>query len=294
MSRSVTWQLTRSCDLECDDCLVADERAENKTELSTFESYKTIDQIAAAKPERFVISGGDPLARKDIFELVQYARRRGLDPAVTVSPTKALTAENVNKLRRNGLMRLIFSLNGSSPQKHDAVSGVAGAFATTVRGMRWAHDAGIKVEVNTLISRETVDDLAAIAEVIDPFRIDAWNIYFLVPLPAVRKLHAVSAEQAEEAMAALSAIASLARYRVRVMEHAPHPPLRGTFSRWEKDREGGPSPIGRGWREAPGEGRDIFITADGEVRPSEFLPMSAGNLREYPFSTILRTMEAAL
>ena len=145
--------------------------------LSTFEAYKTIEHIAASKPQRFLISGDAALARKDIFELVQFARRRGLDPAVNVGPTAALTAENIAKLRRNGLTRLVFTLNGSSPQKHDAISGVAGAFANTVRAMRWARDAGIRVEVNTLIARETVDDLAAIAEVIDAFGTDAWNIY---------------------------------------------------------------------------------------------------------------------
>jgi MoaA/NifB/PqqE/SkfB family radical SAM enzyme len=272
MGHSVIWQLTRSCDLGCDDCLMANERFSARTELSTFESYKTIDQIAASKPERFVISGGDPFARKDIFELVQYARRRGLDPAVNVSPTKALTAENINKLQRNGLTRLVFSLNGSSPEKHDGISGIAGSFATTVRGMRWALDAGITVEVNTLIARETVDDLAAIAEVIDPFRVDAWNIYFLVPVPAVRKLHAVSPAQAEEALEALAAIATIARYSVRTME-APQE-----------------------WSDFAGyvgnEGGAVFVTADGDVRPSEFLPMTAGNLRERRLGSIIRTMEA--
>jgi MoaA/NifB/PqqE/SkfB family radical SAM enzyme len=272
MGHSVIWQITRSCELGCHDCLVADERVSGRPELSTFESYKTIDQIATSKPQRFVISGGDPLARKDIFELVQYARRRGLDPAVNVSPTKALTPENINKLRRNGLTRLVFSLNGSSPEKHDAVSGIAGSFAATVRGMRWAHDAGIAVEVNTLIARETVADLAAIAEVIDPFGIEAWNIYFLVPVASMRKLHEVSSHQANEALEALAAIASIARYSVRVIE----PPQE--------------------WSDFAGyvgkAGDVVVVTADGDVRPSEFLPISAGNLRERRLGTIMRAMEA--
>lgn len=274
MGHSVIWQLTRSCDLGCNDCLVADERLSSRPELNTFESYKTIDQIAASKPQRFVISGGDPLTRKDIFELVQYARRRGLDPAVNVSPTIRLTPENINKLRRNGLTRLIFSLNGSSPEKHDAVSGVAGAFATTVRGMRWARDAGITVEVNTLIARETVGDLAAIAEVIDPFGIDAWNIYFFVPVTSVQKLHQVSSQQASEALDALAAIASIARYSVRVVE----PPQE--------------------WSDFAGyvgtAGDVVVVTADGDIKRSEFLPISSGNLRERHLGSIMRTMEAPL
>jgi AdoMet-dependent heme synthase len=253
MTRTVVWQLTRSCELQCDDCLVANERTGGKPELTTFESYKTVDQIAALKPKRFVISGGDPLTRKDIFEIVQYARRRGLDPAVHVSPTSALTPENVNKLRRNGLTRLIFNLNGSSPAQYDK-------FAATVRAMRWALDSGLRVEVNTLVSRETIDDLAAIAEVIDAFHIDAWNLYFLVPLPAVQKRHPVPAGKATEACAALEAIASIARYDVRVMN--------------------------------PDE--TVFVTADGEVRPGEFALHSAGSLREKHLNSIIRTTKVAI
>ena len=109
MNFSVVWQLTRECDLGCKDCATTKVHAQT-LELTTFEAYKTIDQIAAAKPKRFVISGGDPLARKDIFEIVEYARRRGLEPAVNVSPTRRLTAASINQLFRNGLRRLIFTL----------------------------------------------------------------------------------------------------------------------------------------------------------------------------------------
>src|SRR5690348_3002118 len=173
MSLTVVWQLTRECDLGCTHCAPLPSRADSH-ELTTYEAYRTLDQIARVAPERFVISGGDPLARKDIFELVQYARRRGMEPAVMVSPTRRLSAENVNGLRANGLTRLIFGLNASSAQRHDATTGVSGSYSTTIRGLRWARDARLAIEINTLITRETVSDLAAIAEMIDAFRIDAW------------------------------------------------------------------------------------------------------------------------
>ncbi len=289
MSATIIWQLTRNCDLGCNDCLsVADLFRANARELTTFEAYKTIDQIAAIKPQRFIITGGDPLTRKDIFELVQYARRRGLDPALNVSPTRKLTAESVSKLRRNGLKRLVFNLNGSSPQRHDSISGVSGSFSTTVRGLRWAHDAGITLEINTLVTRKTVRDLAAIAEIIDPFGVDAWNVHFLVPFPGSLKEQTITAEQTEEAFAALSSIASLARYRVRVIE-APH------FRRYlmqQRSRED------KSWSDFSGfvgnaEAVDdvVFITSSGDVRPSEFLPLSGGNVREIPLTKIIRSSD---
>jgi radical SAM protein with 4Fe4S-binding SPASM domain len=217
---------------------------------------------------------------------VQYARRRGLDPAVNVSPTRKLTAESISKLQRNGLRRLVFSLNGSSPQRHDSISGVFGSFSATVRGLRWAHHAGITIEINTLVTKKTIGDLAAIAEVIDPFAVDAWNVHFLVPFPGSLKEQSITPEQTEEAFAALSAIASLARYRVRVVE-APH------FRRYLMQQRTGDD---QSWSDFSGyvgnaEATDkvVFITGSGEVRPSEFLPLSGGNVRETPLTKILRS-----
>jgi len=288
MSLTVVWQITRACDLGCNDCVIAAERSRtNSGELTTYEAYKTIDQIAAMKPQRFVICGGDPLARKDILELVQYARRRGLDPGVNVSPTQKLTAEIVNALRRHGLTRLIYSINGSSPQRHDEVSGIPGSFSATVRGIRWARDAGQNIEINTLVTRHTVTDLAAIAEMIDAFRIEAWNVHFFVPVPASRKTESISAEQAEGAFAALGAIAALSKYRIRVFE-APHY-RRFLMQQSQMDQAS--------WADFAGYVGNsdidevVFITADGDVRPSEFLPLSGGNLRERPLTTIVRSSD---
>ncbi|HUJ14294.1 MAG TPA: radical SAM protein [Thermoanaerobaculia bacterium] len=281
MSLTVIWQLTRECDLGCEHCIMVPRKATH--ELTTYEAYRTIDQIATAKPERFVISGGDPLARRDIFELVQYARRRGVNPAVVVSPTRKLTAENVSKLRTNGVTKLIFSMNGTSPQRHDAISGAPGSFAATVRAIRWARDAGISVEINTLVTCGSVSELAAIAETIDSFHIVAWNVYFLVPVPASRRNDGISPAEAETAFAALSAIASLSKYRIRVVE-APQ------FRRYLVKKND--------WADFAGYVDNaeivdevVFVTADGDVQPSEFLPLSAGNLREQPLKTILRSSD---
>jgi radical SAM protein with 4Fe4S-binding SPASM domain len=287
MSLTVVWQLTRECDLGCGDCATAQSRARNH-ELTTFESYKTIDQIAAAKPQRFVISGGDPLARRDVAEIVQYARRRGLEPGVNVSPTRRATAESINALRRNGLMRLIFSIDGSNPQRHDAMTGVEGSFSNTVRALRWGRDAGIAIEIDTLVTRSNAFDLAAIAEMIDAFRIDAWNVYFIVPVTTVRNEQMLTAEQTEAAFSALSAIAGLAKYRIRVVE-APHY-RRHLMQQTNTDHAA--------WSDFAGYVGNseivddlVFISADGEVYPSEFLPLSGGNLREHPLEEIVRSSD---
>jgi len=287
MNLSVVWHLTRECDLGCRDCAVKKAHAK-APELTTYEAYKAIDQIAAAKPQRFVISGGDPLARKDIFEIIEYARRRGLEPAVNVSPTRRLTAASINQLYRNGLRRLIFSIHGSTPERHDALTGVEGSFANTIRALRWGRDTGLPLEINTLITRNCVSDLGAIAEMIDGFRVDAWNVHFAVPNSAARKADLVSADQTEVAFGGLAAIASIAKYRIRIIE-APQ------FRRFLMERN---SDGQTAWPDFAGYVGNseivddlVCITADGDVRPSEFLPLSGGNLREHPLREIIRSSD---
>ena len=83
-------------------------------ELTTYEVYKTIDQISALSPREFIITGGDPMAREDIGQIINYARRRGLDPALVVSPTRPLSADAITRLERNGLTRMNFRRCGLS------------------------------------------------------------------------------------------------------------------------------------------------------------------------------------
>src|SRR4051812_1338357 len=151
----VMWEITRECDLNCRNCPSPPARSSNQ--LSTYESYKTIDQIAALDPRELVMTGGDPLQREDVYELVDYARRRGLDPALVVSPTMQLTFEAVERLQRHGLTRLVFAIDGPTAAMHDTTHGVSGAFQTTVRAMRWARSFDLATEVNTLVTKRDIE-----------------------------------------------------------------------------------------------------------------------------------------
>jgi MoaA/NifB/PqqE/SkfB family radical SAM enzyme len=120
---TVMWELTRACDLHCTNCTIGATRFRGANELSTYEAYKTIDQIAALAPREFIISGGDPLERDDVAQVINYACRRGLDPAFVASPTSQLTAVAIERLVRNGLTRIVFSIDGSTPAMHHSMRG---------------------------------------------------------------------------------------------------------------------------------------------------------------------------
>ena len=120
------WEATQACDLACVHCRASAQPLRSAFELSTVEAQLLIEQIAAMRVPVFVITGGDPLKRPDIFDLVEYATARGVRTSLTPSATPLLTRDAIAKLQRRGLARLAVSLDGSTAEIHDALRRVAG------------------------------------------------------------------------------------------------------------------------------------------------------------------------
>ncbi|HSP17317.1 MAG TPA: radical SAM protein [Thermoanaerobaculia bacterium] len=261
-SRIVMWELTRACKLSCIHCPVGSLPRRSPVELSTYEAYKTIDQIVSLQPDELMITGGDPLERTDIYQLIDYARRRGIAPSMMASGTPLLTGAAVGKLKRNGLARLIVSLDSSAPDRHDAVRGLTGQFSATLMSIRWARTAELPVEVNTLASRRNIADLAPIASLLGDVGAQRWNIYFLVPFGESKQSELLSGSELDEVFTQLRDISHRVAFPIRVFE-APH------------YRYFGKNDI-------------LFITHTGEVSISPFLPMTAGNVRYEPLTSLYR------
>ncbi|HEX6100425.1 MAG TPA: radical SAM protein [Thermoanaerobaculia bacterium] len=298
---TVLWELTRLCDLHCRGCPSGANEQRDPNELSTYEAYKTIDQIAALRPRELIISGGDPLERDDVDQIVDYARRRGLDPSLVVAPSRELTFDAIAKLQNNGLTSAVFSVDGSTAAIHEKLHGVPGTFATTLRAMRGAERAGLRIEVNTLVTRHNADDLEAIVELIRPFSIARWNVHFVVPIGASRDLAMITATEVEQVFATLDEIRARETFALRTVE-APHyrrfrvqqillSRLAADGVEWD-DFTGyvDEADTGREVLDAALDGVRgfVYISHSGEVRPSEFAPHSAGNLRYRPLGDIYR------
>jgi len=282
---AVVWEVTRACGLHCQHCPMGAEAQRSPLELSTYEGYKTIDQIAALEPSRFVISGGDPLEREDVFQFIEYAKRRGLDPAVALSPTAALTQRAIAEIARKGASRIAISLDDATALRHDALRGIPGTFAATLDAIRWAREAFIAVEINTLVSRRNAPHLSEILELIDSLGADAWNLYFLVPVGGAKNVDVLTAEEVERVFDFIDGAAET--IKVRVIE-APH------YRRHRIEKMSGQWPDFAGYQSdesapATHDARGvIFISHSGEVRPSELLPLSAGNIRYRSLGAIFR------
>jgi radical SAM protein with 4Fe4S-binding SPASM domain len=282
----VVWEVTRACSLHCQHCPMGADPQRSPLELSTYEGYKTIDQIATLEPARFVISGGDPLEREDIFQFIEYAKRRALEPVVTLSPTSELTQQAMASIARKGASRIVMSIDDATALRHDALRGIPGTFAATLDATRWAREAGIAVEINTLISRRNAAHLSEILDLISSLGAEAWNLYFLVPVGSAKMVDVLTAEEVERVFDFIDGAAE--QIKIRVME-APH------YRRHRVQKMSGQWPDFAGYQSdesAPVATHDargvVFISHSGEVRPSELLPLSAGNIRYRALGAIFR------
>jgi MoaA/NifB/PqqE/SkfB family radical SAM enzyme len=134
----VIWEVTQACDLACVHCRACAQPKRNPLELSTEEGKRLIDEIAEMKAPVFVLTGGDPIKRPDLFELIQYATQSGVRVSLTPSATPLLTREVVQRLKQCGRTRLAVGLDGSCDDVHDAFRGMSGSFDRTMEAIEWA------------------------------------------------------------------------------------------------------------------------------------------------------------
>ncbi len=278
----VTWELTRACRLSCLHCSVGAQAKRSPLELSTYEAYKTIDQIAAIRPQELTITGGDPLERSDIYQLLDYARRRALAPTLTVTASPSLSGSTIGTLKRNGLSRMAIALDSAKPSQHDAARGITGLFGSTLLAIRWARTVALPVEVNTLVTRANFAELNTLASLLGDLAVERWNLFYPVPIGESKHLPMLNADETEQTFGVLWEISRKASFKIRTVE-APH------YRRYAIQREAGAHTLNgapNGKLTANDCAEQIFISHTGEVSISPFLPLTAGNVRYQPLTTI--------
>lgn len=212
------WEVTRACDLACFHCRASAQACRDPRELSTEEGKKLIDDIEQLDPPIFIFTGGDPLKRPDIYELVAYAASKSLHPAMTPSATPLLNRDSLISLKQAGLKRLALSLDGATPAQHDAFRGVSGSFARTLDAMYWANSIGLPIQINTAVSRRNIGDLEDILSVIRSFRIVMWSLFFMVPTGRAEATDLPSAREFESAFARIYKLAKDVPFKVKTTE----------------------------------------------------------------------------
>ncbi len=295
----VIWETTRACDLACVHCRACAQPVRSALELNTEEAKRLIDDVAAMAAPVFVLTGGDPLKRPDIFELVQYASSHGVRISLTPSATPLLTTEAIQRLKDNGLARLAISLDGPSAEIHDAFRRVPGSYDWTLNAVRCAHEIGLPAQINTTITRHNLQHLDAMIALLEHLDIVLWSVFFLVPTGRGSSVDLISAEEVEEVFAKLHETSRRVQFDIKSTE-AQHYRRFLLQRRTEEKRKGNGSPLPPmlGMSTPDGIGRAacgindgkgfVFVSHLGEVFPSGFLPVSAGNVRKQSLSDLYR------
>lgn len=294
----VIWEVTQACDLACVHCRACAQPLRSPLELSTPEAKRLMGQIREMQAPVFIMTGGDPLKRPDIYDLVGYGSSIGLRPSLSPSATPLLTREAIAELKRRGLARLAISLDGSTPAIHDAFRGVAGTFDRALDAIRCARQLGVPVQINSTVTRRNLEDFEAIGRLLDTLDIVLWSVFFLVPAGRGQSADLVSAEEFEQVFQKLYNILRHSSFDIKTTE-AMHFRRYVAQRRAEERRQNGTAALARSPASAPdGIGRGplgisdakgfVFVSHIGEVYPSGFLPLSAGNVRCQSLAEIYR------
>jgi AdoMet-dependent heme synthase len=307
----VIWENTRACDLACVHCRAAAQSKRSQYELSTEQGFALIDEIARIEPKVFVLTGGDPLKRDDTYEMIRYAREKGLEPSLTPSATPLLTEDAVTKMKQHGLGRMAVSLDASCAELHDTFRRVEGSFDITVRAIRQAGRENIPVQVNTTVTRRTIDDLPRMVTLLEDLGISMWSVFFVVPTGRAKVSDFVTVKEVEELFGFLYDTSKRVKFAIRTTE-AMH--YRRYMLQRMMEENGIPMQIDpatglidastlfvgrpmlgvqpqrnavsrapRGVNEGKGF---VFVSHIGDVYPSGFLPLKAGNVKQQSLAEI--------
>lgn len=279
----LAWELTRACNLSCVHCRAESQLRRDLRELSTDEAKAFIDDVARFEISPILImTGGDPLRRPDIIELIQYATERGIQCTLTPAGTPLASRERLAAARKAGLRRVAVSLDGSNAERHDVFRRVPGSFRWTLDIVRHARELGIPVQVHSTLTRRTMDDLPVIADLVDDLGAAVWSVFGLVPTGRAEVADEVSADEYERVFGWLLERSREASWMLKMTEGyhyrrflAQHGegPLQGLGF---IDGDG----IGRAPRAVNAGNGFCFVSHIGEITPSGFLPIVAGNVRE--------------
>jgi radical SAM protein len=311
----VFWEVTRACLLSCRHCRASAIATALPGELSAAEGREMVRQVAAfGRPYPIlVMTGGDCLMRPDIHELAAYATELGLPVCLSPSVTPMLTPAAAARIKALGVRAVSISLDGAGPETHDRVRGVPGHFAKTVQALRMLKSQGLKVQVNTTVMRDNVEELADVAALVQSIGIDMWEVFFLVGVGRGEGVEAIKPFEHEEVCHFLFD-ASRYGFVVRTVEA----PFFRRVVRWRRDLDphedvakvfglgdlymrqearlrkvlgsGGGRPAAQSASTRDGKGI-VFVAHDGDVHPAGFLPLTLGNVRERPLAEIYRDSE---
>jgi heme b synthase len=266
----VAWELTRNCNLNCLHCRAAASKGPHEGELTLSECKQVLDQIAGFASPTIILTGGEPLMRDDIFDIIEYGNVKGLRLVMAVNGT-LLTEEKAQRLKEGGIKRVSLSLDGKDAKTHDAFRGVIGSFYSVMKAADVLNGVYLPFQINTTVTRFNVDDLLDIYNLVKSIGAIAWHVFLLVPVGRAKDLKGkeLDTEAYEDVLNWLYEIESKNEIEMKVT-CAPH------YYRIVKEK--GDTPKSAGCLAGKSF---MFISHRGIAQPCGYLELASGDVRAH-------------
>lgn len=286
----IAWEVTRSCNLACKHCRAEAHTEAFEGELDTDEAKKLIASFTGVGKPIVIFTGGEPMMRRDIYDLVSYAHNLGLTCAFAPNGT-LITPETAEKIRACGVERCSISIDGPDAASHDSFRGVPGAFSASLKGMDNLKKAGVPFQINTTVTRNNLHSFKDIFNMCEKIGAVAWHIFLLVPMGRAAHLkdQVITAHEYEEVLhwfyefrktTDMQLKATCAPHYYRIMRQKAHSEgVQINMANFGMDA------MTRGCLGGTGF---CFISHRGQVQPCGYLPLDCGNVREKSFPEIWR------
>lgn len=301
----VFWESTRACGLACRHCRAAAIAEALPGELTHAEGIDLIDQVAGfGRPSPILIlTGGDVLRRHRLWDLIDHAHSQHVNVAVSPSVTPLLTEDVIRRLVDSGVDSMSLSLDSSTASGHDGLRGVPGTRNRTLELISFAAQMGLRVQINTTVMDWNIDELPLIFRQIHDLGAKVWEVFFLIHEGRGTQMIPASPEQCESVCRFLVASSTYgivvrtveAPFFRRVALEPEQPSADPLANRLIDDLQQLMGPVTHRARNKSACTRDgkgiVFIDYQGNVSPSGFLPIVAGNLREATLAGVYRNQE---
>jgi len=286
---TIAWEVTRACAYACVHCRADAMHTPDPNELNTEEALHLIDRLAEFGSPILVFTGGDPMMRKDLYQLIAYATQKGLRCSLTPTATALPTTARLEKVRDAGIRRIALSLDAPRPEIHNSFRQVPGSWQRTMDILHRAQAIGLSVQVNTTVAKHNVDILDEMIPFLQEVGAVQWSLFFLVPTGRAQASNMISAEEHERVFNWLYDLSKNAPFDIK---STAAPMYRRVAIERKRLEQGGDKPVtfqGAGFQYADGLNRPtrgvndgngfLFISHVGDIQPSGFLPLTAGNVR---------------
>ena len=293
--RMVAWEITRSCNLSCKHCRASAMQGPYPGELSTEKAMQVLDEIAAVGKPVIILTGGEPLLRKDVYELAAYGDSQGLRMVLATNGT-LMSDEIVHKLIDSGIKRVSVSIDGPDPESHDQFRGVPGAFAGTMQGIAAMKRAGLEFQINTTITKGNLSQIQSLHDLAHSVGAVAHHIFLLVPTGRGKEMadQEIKPLQYEETLdwffdtgltCSMQLKATCAPHYYRIF-HQRQKELKNATGEMATQRTKDVRTMHSMTRGCMGGSSFCFISHTGQVQPCGYLELDCGQLKENSFADI--------